>query len=344
MSERQDPGDAALVVIGRNEGERLVRCLASARGRIAPIVYVDSGSTDDSVAAARTAGAEVVELDTSTPFSAARARNEGWRRVRDLSPGVSFVQFVDGDCEVAPGWLEAAAAHLTERPEVAVVFGRRRERDPEASIYNRLCDLEWDTPIGEAESCGGDAMMRLSALVAVDGFDPQVVAGEEPEMSLRLRRLGLKLHRIASEMTLHDASMTRFSQWWRRAERAGHAYAQVAAMHGGGPERVGVRSSLSIWAWAAGLPLATIAAAWLTKGLGLLLLLAYPLLLVRIARSERRRGRPARLAWAYAFFCVLAKWPQLLGQLRFMGRRLLGRQAQIIEYKGAVDSRGGKAR
>jgi len=44
------------VVIGRNEGERLVACLASLGGEIRRAVYVDSGSTDGSVAAARAAG------------------------------------------------------------------------------------------------------------------------------------------------------------------------------------------------------------------------------------------------------------------------------------------------
>ena len=98
-----------VVAIGRNEGERLRRCLECARPAWAlTIVYVDSGSTDDSIALARSRGVEVVELDMSAPFSAARARNAGFERLSQIDPGVRFVQFLDGDCEVADGWLDRA--------------------------------------------------------------------------------------------------------------------------------------------------------------------------------------------------------------------------------------------
>ena len=66
------------VAIGRNEGERLRRCLTSLLQQIARVVYVDSGSRDDSVAVAQSLGVKVVVLDTSAPFSAARARNAGF--------------------------------------------------------------------------------------------------------------------------------------------------------------------------------------------------------------------------------------------------------------------------
>ena len=97
-----------VVAIGRNEGERLRRCLESLDGHGLTVVYVDSGSTDDSVALARSLSIEVVDLDMSTPFTAARARNAGFERLLQIDPGVRFVQFLDGDCEVADGWLERA--------------------------------------------------------------------------------------------------------------------------------------------------------------------------------------------------------------------------------------------
>jgi glycosyltransferase involved in cell wall biosynthesis len=157
------------VIIGRNEGARLVACLASFPAQVRPLVYVDSGSTDGSVAAARAAGAEVVALDMGVPFTAARARNAGFARLEALG-APEFVQFVDGDCVLQPGWLPAAEAFLLARPEVGVVCGRRREIRPEASIWNRLCDAEWDTPVGPAKACGGDALMRVAAVRAVGGM------------------------------------------------------------------------------------------------------------------------------------------------------------------------------
>ena len=174
-----------VVVIGRNEGERLRRCLSAVCVRNVTVVYVDSNSTDGSSELARTQGAEVVELDLSQPFTAARARNAGFARLEQIDADVRFVQFVDGDCELVDGWLAQASGVLEERPEVAVVCGRRRERFPEQSIYNRLADLEWNTPVGEAKYCGGDAMMRVAAFRQVGGFNPDLIAGEEPELCVR---------------------------------------------------------------------------------------------------------------------------------------------------------------
>ncbi|MBX9628188.1 MAG: glycosyltransferase family 2 protein, partial [Gemmataceae bacterium] len=326
-----------VVVIGRNEGPRLVRCLKSVAGAAAAVVYVDSGSADGSVRAAAGLGAAVVELDLARPFTAARARNAGFRRLLELEPGVEFVQFVDGDCEVADGWLEAANAALDARPDVAVVCGRRRERHPDASRYNRLCDLEWDTPVGEAEACGGDALFRAAALKEVGGYRDSLIAGEEPELCARLRAAGRKVVRLPAEMTLHDAAMTRFGQWWRRTVRAGYAYAEVGRLHGRGPLRSWARQVRSNWFWAALFPAAALLAAVLLSPWALVLLpLGYAALGAKVYCGRRRQGDPHRDARLYAAFCVLAKFPMAVGQARYHRDRLLGRAQTLIEYKGAA--------
>jgi len=318
-----------IVVIGRNEGERLRRCLASVTSESTPLVYVDSGSTDGSIALARSMGADVAELDLAIPFTAARARNAGFQRLRALHPTIEFVQFVDGDCELVPGWLEAAVRFLQDRPDVAAVCGRHRERYSERTIYNRLCDLEWDTPVGEAKACGGDALMLAEAFAAVGGFRPDLIAGEEPELCVRLRQAGWKIWRLDAEMALHDAAMTRFGQWWRRAVRGGYAFAQGAHLHGGPPERHWVRESRRALAWGVALPAATLSLS-LVDARWLFLLVLYPMQVVRLALSGRRSARDN---WLQAFFWVLGRFPEGLGQLKFLGDRLLNRKHALIEYK-----------
>lgn len=325
--------DVGVVAIGRNEGERLARCLASVVGRAALVVYVDSGSTDGSIELARRLGCEVVELDTSVPFTAARARNAGVSRLRERAPALRYVQLVDGDCEVVAGWLEAARARLEERAELAVACGRRRERRPSASVYNRLCDIEWDTPVGDAKACGGDAMMRLDAFALVGGFDETLIAGEEPELCVRLRQAGYRIERLDAEMTLHDAAMTRFAQWWRRAKRSGHAYAEGAAKHGAPPERHWVRETRRIWMWGAAVPAVALGAAVPTLGASLALLAGYGVSAARSYRDVRRRGRPPEDALPYALFTTLGKLPELTGVLEYHASRARGRRRALIEYK-----------
>jgi GT2 family glycosyltransferase len=323
-----------VVAIGRNEGERLRRCLESVVKQAAAVVYVDSGSVDGSVALAHSLGVATVELDLSVPFTAARARNEGFRKLLEICPQVEFVQFVDGDCEVVAGWLEQARHALQARADTAVVCGRRRERFPGASVYNRLCDMEWDTPVGEAEACGGDALMRVAALQEVGGYRAALIAGEEPELCLRLREKGWKVVRLDAEMTLHDAAMTRFGQWWKRNVRAGHAFAEVSWLHRASPLRIWARETRSNWFWGVLLPVLALAPVWWTWGLSALLLLGYPVLGWRIYRGRRRRGDAPGDGRRYARFCVLGKFAQAAGQLRYHRHRLLGRQSTLIEHKG----------
>lgn len=322
-----------LVAIGRNEGERLRQCLLSVIGKVAHVVYVDSGSTDGSIELARSLLVDVVELDLSTPFTAARARNAGFAHLLQKNTQLEFVQFVDGDCEVVEGWIERALAQLEAQPNVAVVCGRRRERFPKQSIYNQLCDMEWDTPIGEAKACGGDSMMRVKAFQQVGGFNPALIAGEEPELCVRLRQNEWKILRIDAEMTLHDAQMTRFSQWWKRALRAGHAYAEGARLHGRSSEGHWRRESWSIWFWGFYLPLLALGLIWPTHGFSLLLLVGYPVLAGRIFLKQRRQNICTEHAALYALSCVLGKFAQVGGTLGFLRTHLLGTKSTLIEYK-----------
>ena len=234
MCSHQDDLKFGAVAIGRNEGERLKRCLKSL-SQAAVLVYVNSGSSDGSAQWARERGIEVIDLDMSRPFTAARARNAGFKRLRSLIPDINYVQFVDADCELVDGWPEAALAFHKTHMDVAVVCGRRRERYPERTIYNWLCNQEWNRPAGEVRACGGDAMMRVDAFDAAGGYREELIAGEEPELCVRLRGAGWRIWRLDRPMTLHDAAITDFTQWWRRTMRSGYAFAQGAYLHGAPP-------------------------------------------------------------------------------------------------------------
>jgi GT2 family glycosyltransferase len=319
----------AAIAIGRNEGARLIACLESLAGQAGCIIYVDSGSSDGSVEAAVARGVEVVQLDMDRPFTAARARNSGVERLREIGERPEFLQFIDGDCVLDAGWLPTAASFLDGVPDAAVACGRRRERFPQATIYNRLCDREWNTPVGRAKACGGDALMRASAFEAVGGFDPTLIAGEEPELCVRLRARGWEIWRLDAEMTLHDADMHAFGQWWTRMRRAGHSWAEGAAMHGAAPERHNVPGLVRATLWGLALPTSIMALALLIHPAALALALIYPMQVVRLAR----RGGGGRAAWETALFMVTGKFPEALGALGYALGRLRRKPARLIEYK-----------
>lgn len=328
-----------VVTIGRNEGARLIRSLNSLKARLSaetPIVYVDSGSTDGSVEAAQDLGVYVVELDMSVPFTMPRGRNAGFQYLTEQFPELVYVQFMDGDCELLPDWIEQAKAVLEQEPDLAIVCGRRRERFPEASPYNRLADLEWNTPIGEAKACGGDMLARVEAIKAVGGYTPSLICGEEPEMCIRLRQKGWRIRRIDADMTLHDAAMMRFNQWWKRSIRGGWAIAEGRAMHGAAPENYMVKEYRSGWLWGVIIPMFALGLSWPTNGFSLMMLLGYGLLAWRIYQYRINRGDTISDAWLYARFCTLSKLPQVIGQMRYHLNRWQSKPAMLIEYKSPL--------
>jgi GT2 family glycosyltransferase len=321
------------VVIGRNEGKRLQTCLKSVGRNADWVVYTDSGSYDGSPGMARAMGVHTVELDAFTPFTAARGRNTGLERLLKICPSAETVQFVDGDCELFDSWFEQARGTLEKRPDVAAVFGRLRERHPEQSLYNRLCDMEWNTPVGEAAACGGIAMMRVRALRECGGFDEGLIAGEEPELCFRLRQKGWTILRIDADMGWHDAAMTRFAQWWKRSVRTGHAYAECSRRVGESGERFWVRETRSVGFWGLLLPATAVLLAGPTALWSLGLLAAYPALAARTCRFARRRGFTRADSALYALFCTLGKFPQAWGALTYRTGTITGQHRRLIEYK-----------
>ena len=324
-----------IVVIGRNEGERLRACLESLDTEKYPVVYVDSGSTDGSVNLALQLGAEAVELDMSTPFTAARARNAGYRKLLEKHPSVSLLQFIDGDCTLAPDWINAAAAAFGANPKLAAVNGHLQERHPEKTIYNKLCQLEWRSPAGiikDYGGFGGIAMIRADVLEKMGGYNPEVIAGEDSELGVRISLAGYQIEKLDHPMATHDANMRYFSQWWKRSVRAGHAIGQRAHINGDTEARDNIKEKKSTIFWGMILPLVILLGLIPTKGLSLILLGGYVVLGYRIYKFRKSMGDTPEEAFLYARYNVLAKFANAIGLVKFFINQRAGRY-EIIEYK-----------
>lgn len=328
MSGAQTIDDVGFVVIGRNEGERLVESLKTILSISGRVVYADSGSTDGSPARAEAMGAKSVAVE-GEPLSAARGRNDGFAAFRLSHPDCKFVQFIDGDCIVMPDWIDTARRFLLDHPCVAVACGRRFEAKPEASFYNRVIDEEWNTPVGQAESCGGDALVRVDAFEQVGGFRSDLIAGEEPEMCSRLRNAGWQIWRLDASMTRHDAAIYRLSQWMRRASRSGFGYVQVWKATAESPGRLYGRQIKSAVAWSIVLPL-TILAIALILGEPLVLFAAPAAFALQIGRIAARKGLLSAFSWKYAALMMTAKLGEAWGVLRYLASK---RTNQRFDYK-----------
>jgi GT2 family glycosyltransferase len=320
----------AAVVIGRNEGDRLERCLRSVLTHIPHVVYVDSGSTDRSVALATDLGVEVVRLRDDVAFSAARARNTGYATACARWSAVEFVQFLDGDMELLDGWVDSAIGAFESRAETGAICGERREKDPQSSIYNRICDVEWRVVAAAPEvNFGGDVMIRRAAFDAVGGYDAAVLAAEDDELAVRLRQGGYDIVRLDVPAVLHDADMHTLREWWRRSVRCGHAYAQVSGLHGDGEERKFVRPLRRAIVSGGAVPVVLVAGSPFTHGLLLAGFVFYPLDAARIALGTRRQGYswPDSVVWGAS--CAFGVLPQAFGAIRYLGGRRRPRLPRI---------------
>lgn len=326
----------SVVVIGRNEGVRLRRCLQSISemrdpGCAVEVIYVDSASTDDSVELAKSMGAKVVSVRPVRP-TAAIGRNAGWRHAR--SP---FILFLDGDTILEPNFV-AEAMPMFRDEQISVIWGHRREINIRASFYNRVLDLDWISPTGYTDYCGGDALIRRDVLELIRGYDENLIAGEEPEMCRRMRALGFRILHVDHLMTRHDLAMTKWSQYWKRATRTGYAYAEVserfrqtsmpfweyearanrirAILHGA-VLAVGLSSSLML------LDL------WPLTGIGIF----YGILVLRTAVKMRWKSKSFYTLLLYGLHSHLQQLPIYWGQIQYLKDRRAGKKRGLIEYK-----------
>ncbi len=300
-----------------------------------PLIYVDSGSSDDSINIASQLTDIVHPLSPSKPFSAARARNEGFENLTSLFNTIRFVQFVDGDCILSNGWLDAAQAALIEDTRRAAVVGHLHESNPHLSVYNRLCALEWKSSPGDLTNfgaLGGISMVRVDVFKSLNGFTENVIAGEDSEFGVRLSLAGYRVTKINHDMAIHDANMTSFGQWWRRSVRAGHAIGQRAEMNGKTIVKDCVQERKSTLFWGVFLPVLASILLIPTHGLSLIISFAYVFLGIKVYLYRRKQGESAGDAMIYAKFIVLGKFANGLGLIKFFLNRFKKRY-EIIEYK-----------
>jgi len=313
----------SVVVIGKNEGVNLAKSLSSIECK--RIVYVDSNSTDNSVAIARKAKAVVVKLDDSVPCTAARGRNAGFKKIMEKYPDTEFVQFVDGDCVLEKGWLKRGISILDADPSLCAVMGHLSERDPN-SVYHRLCQLEWTSPVGESSYFSGVVMLRAAVFESLGGYREKMAAGEEPELSTRMRLAGYHIEKDDTPMAIHDADIRNFRQWLIRVVRSGNAIAEGFSIHGKTPLKACSKEYRSILFWGGLMPIIFALTSFFAGSMAALVMVPYVYLISKIYHHRRKDfGESVFDSMLWSVFCVWAKFPQLYGVARYHIRAFASR-------------------
>jgi len=336
MEGSRDTPSLSVVVIGRNEGERLVRCLRSVAkmhlvGPPPVIIYVDSASSDGSAERAAQLGAKVISTAPEHP-SAAAGRNAGWRATQS-----EIVLFLDGDMTLAPDFVLQSIDEFRD-PRIGVVFGDCRENDPQSSIYNRILDLDWIAQVGPVEYCGGAALIRRELLERIGGYNERLLAAEDTELCSRIRATGSTILHVDRPMVGHDLAIMRFSQYWRRAVRSGYAYAEVAERISPNDSPVWYRNArrnriqgAAMVALIAGGPIVAIAIRSLLPILLVFEIVAA--LAIRTAIRSHWKNAPLMTRLLHGLHSHLVQVPLLVGQLKYQLDRSRGRSPELIEYK-----------
>lgn len=328
----------AVVVIGRNPGERLRWSLASVGKMRRPaggieVVYVDTASTDGSPSVAANFGIPVIRLHPEWP-SAALARNAGWQALT-----APYILFLDGDSQIEEDFAISALERFRD-PRVAIVWGRLREAHPAASIYNRFMDLQWiclrHLRPGPTFYGTGIGLVRRSVLEAVNGFDNSLTAGENTELGLRAQRLGYLVLHADLPMARHDSELLRFSQYWRRFFREGYSYARLEDIFSNTNQPLfRFEFSASTGALSASLPVGALtgyllAGSWVTIALPLAILI---LLLARVSVSSLPKTGSLSGAVLFSLHWHLKLIPNLLGRLAYVADKRTGRRRGLIEHQ-----------
>ena len=191
----------SVIVIGRNEGERLGACLESIHSAMRvlshEVIYVDSGSADDSLAIARAAGARCYLLAEAQP-TAGLGRLVGTREAKG-----EFLLFLDGDMQLQPGFAEQALMTCASRAcdgvtgireDVYLRGGQEIGRNPNyfGCTAERVCP-----------EFGGAVFLKAEALEKCGGWSGDTIACEEAELHARLLDAGCTVLEIPVPMLLH---------------------------------------------------------------------------------------------------------------------------------------------
>ena len=191
----------SVIVIGRNEGERLETCLTSAQRALRmlsyELIYVDSHSTDDSLAIARAHGARCF-LPGTADTTAGLGRHVGTQAAHG-----EYLLFLDGDMQLQPGFVERAMLRVAAGG-CDGVCGIRTDHYMKDGQVVSVCENYFGcTQERVAPEFGGAIFLMAEALARCGGWATDTIACEEAELHARLLDAGCTIIELPVPMIIH---------------------------------------------------------------------------------------------------------------------------------------------
>lgn len=320
-----------IVVVGANP-KTLPEAAIRSAGDSRAIVFAPVGLAPEPLAVARRAGAVIVEGDERSLATGGRARNAGYRQLKKIAPHLRYVQFIDSDYALDPGWIATAEKFMERRPEVAIIEGAVQTQSGAHIEYRTIAEQKMREAIGEVPLiANASVFMRTENFEAAGGFRGDLLVCETEDLCVRQRRRGGRVWRLDAKMLICDSQKQNLARWWSGSTRQGFENAYAASLHGGPPERVGVRDTARAVIWGFAFPLA-IAVLALAGGAGAAvwapLTSAYVVAASIIALgvgvygakfivATARRGPLKPSSWRKAFYAVFGRFPEFIGVWRF---------------------------
>lgn len=196
-----------VVIIGRNEEQFIAKSVSSALAIKTKlpnmeVIFVDSASTDRSVAIAQEYPIKILGLRPNWPLCVAAGRYTGF-----LHSTGEFILFLDGDAEVETDWMLRALAFMDAHPNYGAIAGVLDEEyitrdDVRVGGTQNVFRQDISKEQVDCKALGGIAMYRRAALDKAGTVNPHLPTGEDDELCMRIRNCGYKLARIRGRMAI----------------------------------------------------------------------------------------------------------------------------------------------
>lgn len=189
----------SVIISTRNAALSLETCLLSIQGQIDKayeLIVVDRDSTDNTKAIAKKFTDKVYNFGSER----SEQRNFGAKQ----SSG-DYLLFIDADMELSPAVISAAVGKIQSDPEIKAVI------IPEKSVgegyWSEVKSFERSFYINDS-NIEAPRFIKREDFLKINGYDADLIAGEDWDLHQRLKDNGIKIGRIDTLIYHHEGHLT----------------------------------------------------------------------------------------------------------------------------------------